>query len=153
MNDELGLPTELPSDFATACACFNVRKAARAVTAFYDSVLQPTGLRSTQATLLMAIASAGAPTISRLAEALMLDRTTLARDVKLLAEQALVRVTPGDDQRTRQLRLTDAGRAKLRQVIPLWEQAQTRLIAEGLGPVRWGQLYADLQEVVRLTQG
>jgi DNA-binding MarR family transcriptional regulator len=152
MNDAPNTPANTAINFATSCACFNIRKAARAITSLYDTVLQPTGLRSTQATLLMAIDVAGTPTISRLASSLVMDRTTLARDLKPLEEQGLVRITPGGDRRTRQVRLTDAGGAKLREIMPLWEQAQSKIIAEGLGHARWGQLYDDLQEVVRLTQ-
>jgi DNA-binding MarR family transcriptional regulator len=151
MNDDIGA-ADTTIDFAATCACFNVRKGARALTGFYDAVLRPTGLRSTQATLLMAIAAAGRPTISLLAEALVMDRTTLGRDLKPLVAQGLVRITPGDDRRMRQVELTDAGRAKRREIIPLWEQAQAKIIGAGLGPERWGQLYKDLQEVVRLAQ-
>ena len=38
------------------CACAHLRSAARAVTQVYDAALQPTGLRATQVTLLVAIA-------------------------------------------------------------------------------------------------
>lgn len=152
MSDDANAPADTAINFAATCACFNIRKAARAVTSLYDTMLQPAGLRSTQATLLMAIAAAGRPTISRLAEFLVMDRTTLARDLKPLADQGLVRITPGGDRRTRQVRLTDAGHAKRREIIPLWEQAQAKLIARGLGRDRWGRLYADLQDVVRLAR-
>lgn len=148
MSNEL----KIPANFATSCACFNLRKAARAVTSLYDAELQPSGLRSTQATLLMVIAIAGTPTISRLAERLVMDRTTLARDLKPLADQGLVEITPGSDRRYREVQLTDAGRAKLREIIPLWEQAQAKIITLGLGQARWNQLYSDLEEVIRLTQ-
>ena len=149
MSDDMNLP----ANFAKLCACLNIRKAARAVTSLYDAVLlRPTGLRSTQATLLMAIATAGTPTISRLADYLVMDRTTLARDLKPLEDQGLVRITPGSDRRTRQIQLTDAGSEKVRQIIPLWEQAQAKIIAVGLGYERWGKLYDELQEIVRLAQ-
>jgi DNA-binding MarR family transcriptional regulator len=153
MSDDATRPADPAINFATSCACFNIRKAARAVTSLYDAVLRPTGLRSTHAMLLMAIGSASeAPTISRLAEAMVMDRTTLARELKPLVEQGLVCITPGADRRTREVHLTDAGRAKRREIIPLWEEAQTKLIAAGLGHDRWSQLYDDLQEVVRLAQ-
>ena len=152
MDDDTTTPAALRINFATTCACFNLRKAARAVTSLYDSMLQPTGLRSTQATLLMAIASAGTATISRLAEVLVMDQTTLARDLKPLEAQGLIRIAAGADRRTRYVHLTDAGQVKLQAILPLWEQAQAKLIAEGLGPTRWGRLYDTLQEVVRVVQ-
>ncbi len=152
MSDDANRFGDGAINFASTCACFNIRKTARAITNLYDTVLQPTGLRSTQATLLMAIAVAGTPTISRLAEYLVMDRTTLARDLKPLEDQGLVRITPGGDRRTRQVQLSDVGRAKLREIIPLWEQAQAKIIAAGLGHERWSKLYDELQEVVRLAQ-
>jgi DNA-binding MarR family transcriptional regulator len=139
-------------NFAASCACFNIRKTARAITNLYDTVLRPTKLRATHAILLMAIATAGTPTISQLAEAMVMDRTTVARELKPLEDQGLVQITPGGDRRTRQVQLTDAGYAKQREVIPLWRQAQARIIAAGLGYERWSRLYDDLQEVVRLAQ-
>jgi len=152
MSDDTITSAKNTTNFATSCACFNMRKAARAVTNLYDMVLQPTKLRSTQATLLMAIDLAGTPTISGLAAHMLMDRTTIARDLKPLEEQGLVRIAPGGDRRTRQMHMTEAGRAKLREVIPLWEEAQARIIATGLGHDRWSRLYNELQEVVRLAQ-
>src|SRR5919204_3903442 len=70
MSDDTNTFDDLSINVAASCACFNIRKTARAITNLYDAVLQPTGLRATHATLLMAIAMAGTPTISRLAEAM-----------------------------------------------------------------------------------
>jgi DNA-binding MarR family transcriptional regulator len=153
MSDDAYISDVPVINVAVNCACFNIRKAARAITSYYDSVLLPsTGLRSTHAILLMAIAMAGTPPISRLAEAMGMDRTTLARELKPLEDQGLVRIAPGGDRRTRLVQLTEAGYAKRREVIPLWEQAQAKIIAAGLGHERWSRLYDDLQEVVRLAQ-
>jgi DNA-binding MarR family transcriptional regulator len=151
-SDTLDTYPEAAIDLATTCACFNIRKAARAVTGLYDAQLRPSGLRATQAILLLAIAAAGTPTISRLAEVMGMDRTTLARDLKPLADQGFVRVTPGGDRRTRQVRITEAGRAKARDITPLWQQAQATFITEGLGRDRWDALYAQLQDVVRIAR-
>ena len=152
MSDDTNAFDDLSINVATSCACFNIRKTARAITNFYDAVLQPTGLRATHAILLMAIAMAGTPTISRLAEAMVMDRTTVARELKPLEDQGLIRITPGSDRRTRQVQLTDAGYAKRREVVPLWQAAQSKIIAKGLGHERWSRLYDELQEVVRLAQ-
>lgn len=152
MSEDTNTVDDLSINVAASCACFNIRKTARAITNLYDAVLKPTGLSATHGILLMAIAMAGRPTISRLAEAMVMDRTTVARELKPLAEQGLVRITPGGDRRTRQVQLTDAGHAKRRDVIPLWQAAQSKIIAAGLGHERWSRLYDELQEVVRLAQ-
>jgi DNA-binding MarR family transcriptional regulator len=153
MSDDANTSNVPVINVAVSCACFNIRKAARAITSYYDSVLLPsTGLRSTHAILLMAVAMAGAPPISRLAEAMGMDRTTLARELQPLEDQGLIRIAPGGDRWTRLVQLTEAGHVKRREVIPLWGQAQARIIAAGLGHERWSRLYDDLQEVVRLAQ-
>ncbi|HJX86773.1 MAG TPA: MarR family winged helix-turn-helix transcriptional regulator, partial [Gemmatimonadales bacterium] len=74
---------------STDCACFNVRKAARALTAFYDQVMAPTGLRATQGTLLVALARAGDIPVTRLAGILGMDRTTLTRNLEPLERDRL----------------------------------------------------------------
>jgi DNA-binding MarR family transcriptional regulator len=152
MSEDTNSIDDRSINVAASCACFNIRKTARAITNLYDAVLQPTGLRATHAILLMAIAMAGRPTISRLAEAMVMDRTTVARELKPLEDQGLIRITPGGDRRTRQVQLTDAGHTKRREVVPLWQAAQSKIIAEGLGHERWSRLYDELQEVVRLAQ-
>lgn len=140
-------------DFATMCACFNIRKAARAVTSLYEALIYPaTKLHVTQVTLLMAVASAEQSTISQLAEGLVMDRTTLARDLKPLEAQGFLVVAPGEDRRTRVVQLTDLGRTTLAAAIPLWQQAQQQMIDNGLGSARWARLYDELQDVVRVAQ-
>lgn len=135
---------------ANTCACFNVRKASRAVTQLYDEILQPSGLLATQFTLLVAIAIADSGTITHLAEELVMDRTTLTRNLKPLERQGLIEIKPGQDQRTRVVALTAEGCEALAKAIPLWEQAQARIV-EGLGH-RWSTLLSDLSDTVLLAQ-
>ena len=141
-------------DFAkfSSCACLNLRKAARAVTRFYDGALQPGGLRATQFSLLCALAAAGSAAITQLARELVMDRTTLTRDIKLLEKMDLVEVAPGRDRRTRLVRLTDRGRVAIYRTVPLWEEAQARMV-KGMGKKRWRKLMARLSGVVSLAQG
>ena len=53
---------------AVGCSCGNLRRASRAVTQLYDGVLQPSGLKATQFTLLVAAAELKAAPVSRMAE-------------------------------------------------------------------------------------
>ena len=41
------------------CTCFNVRRASRAVTQFYDDIMAPSGIKATQFTMLGAVALMG----------------------------------------------------------------------------------------------
>ena len=77
----------------TDCTCFNLRKAARAVTQYYDDALRPSGLRVTQFSLLSVIKQFGTVNIGTLADEAVMDRTTLTRNLKLLEQEGLVTIT------------------------------------------------------------
>ena len=126
------------------CLCLQIRKAARLVTQAYDQWLQPSGLRSTQFNLLVAIARAGAAPLTRIADVLDLDRTTLARNLKPLESQGLVVVEPGEDKRMRLLKVTERGQQVLQEALPYWRKAQERMLNR-LGNSYVETLRADLQ--------
>ncbi len=134
------------------CTCFNLRKAARAVSHAYDEALKPSGLRGTQFSLLVVVRDRGPAGITELAKAMVMDRTTLTRNLKPLLARGLLEVVDGADRRRRPIAVTDPGRDAIARALPLWQQAQTR-IAGGLGKARWAGLIADLDETVRISQG
>jgi DNA-binding MarR family transcriptional regulator len=138
-------------DYAAACACFNLRKASRVITSLYDDYMRPAGLRSTQVMLLMALEKTGSVTVMRLSDFLLLDRTTLTRDLKLLERQGLVSIAEGEDRRRRYIALTPEGRVILLSAIPLWEQAQTR-VRMNMGDDRYEALLGNLSDVVKLNR-
>jgi len=143
-------PSHSPTGrIAWHCACFNARKAARSVTRFYDHMLAPSGLKATQLTMLGAISISGAATMSELAELLALDKTTLTRNLRLLATAGLVAIDPGADRRARIVALKPAGTYALERALPLWREAQRR-VAEHLGEARWRRLIDDLAELESL---
>ena len=113
-------------DFALtkACRCLAARRMARELTRLYDAKLRPHGLRATQFSILAALALKGATPISRLAEVLGLERTTLTRSATLLARKGWVSSPPSTDARERRLQLTEEGRAKLTEAFPAWKEAQ-----------------------------
>ncbi len=139
------------ADMAAACPCLNVRKAARAVTQLYDGVLQPSGLRATQFGLLGAIALAGEPTLTRLAEELVMDQTTLTRNLKPLERRGLIAIEAGADRRTRVVMVTTAGRQALTAALPLWQEARAQVIAQ-LGDEHLRTLLTELNAVTRLAK-
>ena len=129
------------------CLGLLTRQVARRVTQWYDQCLQQNGLRSTQFNVLVAIAIAQTVPLTRLAEILVLDRTTLARNLKPLEQQGLVRIDPGEDRRVHLIRLTEPGYTLLQQALPSWEKAQAEMMAR-LGPAQWDVLHADLHDLV-----
>lgn len=135
-------PSKL-KEIEQACTCFNLRKATRAVTALFDEALAPSGLRGTQFTLLAALYQTGTATVTRLSQALVMDRTTLTRNLKPLQEQGWVRIVPGEDRRTRAMSLSSKGRQTFEKAVPLWEQAQKDVITS-LGKGNWKGLMEHL---------
>jgi DNA-binding MarR family transcriptional regulator len=125
--------TPSPDDLAecAGCLCFAVRRAARAITQHYDRSLRPSGLRATQFTLLTVLALAGPQPLSRVADRLGMERTTLTRNLRPLVMGGLVAVRDGDDRRVRTLMLTAKGRRTAVAALPAWRQAQ-RMAARGM---------------------
>ncbi len=111
------------------CVCFNVRKSTRLLTAHYDRVMNPTGLKATQLSLLITMLLQDSASISQLANILGMDRTTLSRNVRLLEKKGLITVSIGEDRREQRIGLTDRGREAIDQAIPFWEEAQAEVVA------------------------
>jgi len=132
---------------ARRCACATIRRTDRVLTQFYDEILAPSGLYVTQFTTLATLAEAAPVTINRLAELLVMDRTTLSRNLELLAKQHLVRIEEGQDRRVRLVLLTQEGEQALRRAWPLWQEAQAR-IERALGLERFEGLLTDLSAVL-----
>ncbi len=140
----------LPTSEARRCACATIRRTDRVLTQFYDEILAPSGLYVTQFTTLATLAEAAPITINRLAELLVMDRTTLTRNLELLTKQHLVRIEEGQDRRMRLVFLTQEGEEALRRAWPLWQEAQAR-IERALGRERFEGLLTDLSAVITAT--
>ena len=135
----------------STCTCANLRKAARVVTKVYDVALQPSGLKATQFTVLATLAKRGDAPLTRLAEVLVMDRTTLTRNLKPLVRRGLIRIEQEADQRVRKVSLTTNGQNLLDAARPGWEQAQSRIV-ESLGHGRWVGFLEDLATTVAVVR-
>lgn len=110
------------------CVGFNLRKASRMVTRYLDEILEPTGLRSTQFSLLAAIGRHQRMSHSHLARLLVMDRTTLTRSLKPLEKMGWIEHARSPDRRKRLVMLTLTGWQILEEAIPLWERGQQDLL-------------------------
>ncbi|NKB49656.1 MAG: MarR family transcriptional regulator [Alphaproteobacteria bacterium] len=135
----------------SACTLANVRQASRAISQVYDAALQPADIKATQFTVLAALSKNDQLPLSQLAEIMVMDRTTLTRNLQPLVKRKLVSIAPGKDRRVRNVRLTSQGRRLLETALPLWRKAQSQLV-DGLGRQRWAGLLDDLSQTVSLTQ-
>jgi DNA-binding MarR family transcriptional regulator len=110
------------------CSCGAVKRASRRLSQLYDEMLAPSGLRSTQYTLLTQILIAGEPSLRQLASALVMDLSALGHTLKPLIRDGLVALRPDpSDRRVKRAALTALGRARQREAQILWRVAQGRI--------------------------
>ena len=136
------------------CPGFRLRQASRVVAKIYDEELRSTGLQSSQLPVLTALAIFGEPgaSMNALAQALVMDRTTLTRSVRPLEKAGLVRVArSAEDARARVVLLTRAGEQKLETVFPLWERAMKR-VRHAVGASATDDLRRRLDDVIAIGQ-
>jgi DNA-binding MarR family transcriptional regulator len=112
------------------CNCLAIRQAARHVSQLYDQCLAPSGLRGSQFSILARLNRFGPMTINALARDLVMDRTTLGRNVLPLEREGLIDIRPGrTDRRAKEVHLTEAGSTRLRAATACWSDAQNRFEA------------------------
>jgi DNA-binding MarR family transcriptional regulator len=134
------------------CACLSFRQASRMVTQLFDEALVPVGLLSTQLPVLIVINLHNPITITRLASMLIMDRTTLTKNLKPLLTKGYIRTVHSEDKRKTLLELTPHGEALLVKSYPLWRRAQKQIV-EGLGSDQWDIVRDKLGQVVRIASG
>jgi DNA-binding MarR family transcriptional regulator len=106
------------------CTCAALRRATRAVSSHYEAHFRGSGLRGTQFTILSVLAQAGPLPMTRLADQLGVERTTLTRNLTVLARGGLVAWTHETDGRVRKALLTKAGDTMLHKCLPRWLAAE-----------------------------
>ncbi|HEY9131640.1 MAG TPA: MarR family winged helix-turn-helix transcriptional regulator [Dyella sp.] len=132
-----------PRSDINLCNCFASRQAARYLTRHYESHLASVALTSTQFTILVLLNEQPGIGMRDLAEAIVMDRTSLVRALKPLQRDGLVQTGPGrTDARQNTLSLTPAGLERLSLASPLWQQAQ-REFEQAFGPER-AEMVRDL---------
>jgi DNA-binding MarR family transcriptional regulator len=116
---------KLPIAPPEPCTCLAIRQAVRHVNQFYDQCLSPSGLRITQYSILAKLKANSPLTINCLAEVLVMDRTTLGRNILPLQRDGLiVAARRSVDHRSKELRLTEVGLERLREAAAYWLKAQ-----------------------------
>jgi len=130
------------------CLCATLRKASRRITSLYDAHLKPSGLKVTQYSMLVNIARNPQVAITSLADILIMDQTTVTRNIQLLKKKDYVHIDPSpDDQRVKIVTLTATGQAKVHTAKPLWEEAQAE-VSQKLGELGFDVLLQSLKSVI-----
>lgn len=118
-------------DYIQFCVCSNLRKTTRVVTQLYDKLLQPTGLKITQYSMLVNIYRHKDISISELGAVMLLEQTTVTRNVNNLKKHGFVNITKDiHDSRTKMISITDSGIEKLEEAYPIWLQIQERIVKD-----------------------
>ena len=111
------------------CIGTAMRKASRRLSQLYDKAIAPAGLRGTQFSILSELErrSKSPPTMSELAEALVMDRSALGHNLRPLEREGLIALESSDaDRRRRLVVVTALGRTKYKEARRLWRNAQER---------------------------
>lgn len=129
------------------CGAMHAQKLSRLISRMYSHAMAPSGLRFHQFALLVTIFGKKDATIGSIADSLVMDRTTLSRNLRPLIRTGHVAVGRGADQRERVVRLTRQGLQALADGLPLWERASSNL-RKVIGPKRTKRLVRDVADAV-----
>jgi DNA-binding MarR family transcriptional regulator len=148
MNAMRGQPSGIAE--GSPCNCQALRQAARHLSQIYDAHLAPEGLRASQYSVLSSLDRLGPLAINELAKAMVMDRTTLGRALRPLERDGLLEIGEGGDARTRSLRLTSAGKARLAAAAVRWREAQAEF-ESAFGSDEAAGLRTSLRRVIAAT--
>src|SRR5260370_36152045 len=107
LNTPLGAAqtmTTNPGDLG--CTCYRLRQAARLISRTYDLFLAPCGISIGQFGMLATLSAMEGESITRLAEVLQMERTTLTRNLMPLQKLGYIVVQQSPDKRARALSLS-----------------------------------------------
>ena len=104
----------------------------------------------TQYAILKALDRVPDQPLSRLAEAMVMDRTTLYRAVAPMQREGWLHIESGPG-RSRIARMTEVGRTTMADAGPVWAAAQAAFL-DSFGRQAWAQLAATLTLVVDVVE-
>lgn len=120
-------------DMSSPCYCKNLRDFTRKMTVIYDAELSACGINIAQYSLMRLVINNNPVSLTRLGDIAGLDRSTVGRNVTVLARQGLLKVDrDGTDKRQQQVSITPEGEALLSKALPAWQRAQ-QIIEERIG--------------------
>ena len=134
------------------CLCGNTRMAARALTALYDAHLAPCGITSSQLAVLWCVIGGEPLAMGDIARHLVMDKTTVSRNVAALAAMGLVELKPGPDARVKLATSTGKGRKAFAAAMPRWKAAQAS-VEKKIGRGTFAQAVVGARKLARKVQG
>ena len=138
--------TETIKSIEGACVGGCVRKLNRMVSAIYDAALAGAGVKTSQFSVLVAVANRGKAKPAQLTELLQMDESTVSRNVERMCARGWLKLERNEDRRSHAIEVTDKGQALIRKCLPAWRQAQTE-VSERLGTGTVGELRSALRKL------
>ena len=107
-------------------------------------------IQPSQFSVLMIVNGLGPISITKLAEKMGLERSTMSRNLKALEKDGLIKVSEEGWRRVRMVELTKSGKVKLHEAIPLWNEAQSKM-SKMMGKKDWETLLHLLDRAIQET--
>jgi DNA-binding MarR family transcriptional regulator len=139
------------AELLAQCACFDLKKATRAVSRLYDDCLRASSLNITQYSVMRMIEVGQEISVSTLARYMVMDRTSVTRALAPLQRDGLIRSRAGSDKRTRVISLTKKGAKLIANAKPSWDEAQKSFL-NLIGDERWTVMRSLLKDTTRLVR-
>ncbi len=133
------------------CLESNSRKMSRVLSAIYASGMKESQLKTSQFSLLSVIRGYGKISIGQLSKVMLMDQTTVTRNIKVLQKSALVSIVAGNDRRVKEISLTKKGQEIHKQALPYWRTIQSK-VWDKLGEEKVKQLFALIDEVIEISE-
>jgi DNA-binding MarR family transcriptional regulator len=128
------------------CICGNLRMASRALTSVYDAHLKDSGLTVNQMAVLWCVLAREPAAMSEIAQTVVMDKTTVSRNMASLARRSLIRTQVGGDARQRLVSSTAKGRRTFVAALPAWEAAQAQ-ISTMMGKTKFSRLVRQTRDI------
>ena len=105
----------------STCVNARLRRLHRMLNHAYMQAYKPFGLRGSMVSILFIIGKRAPVNQKTVADTLVLDPSTMSRDLKKLMKMGLVRIEKGQDPRQSALYLRQKGFDLLEELSPIWE--------------------------------
>ncbi len=129
------------------CACRNLRMTTRVTTQYFDQIFQTVGLTAPQFSLLAEVAAHENTAVSELADIMLMDQTTVTRNIEILRKKGYVNVrTDDNDSRRKCISISEGGKQKLNEAIPVWNSVHS-LIEQEIGAEKFEEFLEILGQI------
>ena len=131
------------------CMLLNTRMAARAITRRADGKLRPFGITGAQLSILGSLRNHPGRSVTEMADAIAMERTTLSRNLALLERNGFVTTSAAQRGNGRIGAVTDAGNQVTDAALPEWRKGQAEL-RELLSAPDFDTMIAGLRQLSRV---